>query len=192
MGLPPAYPYLLGLYLGDGHISRHARGVFRLSISLDMRYPKIIEECRAAMATVLPSNKTAVALRVKGARMAIVSSYSKQWPCLLPQHGIGRKHERAIELVEWQKRLVARDARLFVRGLIHSDGSRSTNRVAVNGKHYEYVRYSFSNASPEIRRIFCDACDQLGVSWRRMNARNISVARRASVSTLDRFVGSKS
>jgi hypothetical protein len=31
------YSYLLGLYLGDGCISTHARGVFRLRIVLDER-----------------------------------------------------------------------------------------------------------------------------------------------------------
>src|SRR5687767_8220379 len=40
--LPPAYTYLLGLYLGDGCISSHPRGVFRLRIVLDLRYPGII------------------------------------------------------------------------------------------------------------------------------------------------------
>jgi hypothetical protein len=34
-GLPPAYTHLLGLYLGDGCLSRHPRGVFKLRISLD-------------------------------------------------------------------------------------------------------------------------------------------------------------
>src|SRR2546423_10020113 len=50
--LPPSYAYLLGLYLGDGCISRHARGVHRLRITLDMRYRLIISACRDAMAEV--------------------------------------------------------------------------------------------------------------------------------------------
>jgi hypothetical protein len=28
------------------------------------------------------------------------------WPCLIPQHGPGRKHERKIELVDWQRDIV--------------------------------------------------------------------------------------
>ena len=35
--LPPACAYLLGLYLGDGCISEHRRGVYRLRISLDAK-----------------------------------------------------------------------------------------------------------------------------------------------------------
>ncbi len=79
----------------------------------------------------------------------------------------------------------------LLRGLIHSDGWRGTNSVVVRGKRYAYPRYNFSNASADIRRIFCDACDAVGVEWRVMNARNISVARRASVARLDEFIGPK-
>ena len=52
-----AYVYLLGLYLGDGSIASHPRGVFRLRISLDRAYPVIMAECQAAMALIMPSNK---------------------------------------------------------------------------------------------------------------------------------------
>jgi hypothetical protein len=79
----------------------------------------------------------------------------------------------------------------FLRGLIHSDGCRFTNRVRVGGKVYEYPRYNFTNASDDIRSLFTSTCDLLGVEWRRMNARNISVARRQSVALLDCFVGPK-
>jgi hypothetical protein len=61
----------------------------------------------------------------------------------------------------------------------------------VRGGVYAYPRYNFSNASADIRQIFCDACDLLGIEWRVMNARNISVARRRSVALLDSFVGPK-
>jgi hypothetical protein len=36
-----------------------------------------------------------------------VQSYSKQWPCLLLQHGPGVKHDRSIALVEWQQAMLA-------------------------------------------------------------------------------------
>lgn len=67
------------------------------------------------------------------------------------------------------------------------------NRVrGQSGLRYVYPRYIFTNASDDIRWLFCDACDALGIDWRRMNARNISIARRASVELLDQFVGPKS
>jgi len=54
----PTYAYLLGLYLGDGCISTHPRGVYRLRIALDMKYPEIIAECHSAMEDVLPNRVT--------------------------------------------------------------------------------------------------------------------------------------
>jgi hypothetical protein len=51
------YAYLFGLYLGDGTISRSRRGVYRLRITMDSRYPQIIEECAGAIAAVMPHNR---------------------------------------------------------------------------------------------------------------------------------------
>ena len=84
----------------------------------------------------------------------------------------------------------------FVRGLIHSDGCRSVNRFTTRlpsgrSANYAYPRYFFSNLSGDIRGLFCEACDRLGVRWTQSNARNISVADRRSVALLDRVVGPK-
>ena len=80
---------------------------------------------------------------------------------------------------------------LLLRGVIHSDGCRVINRVWGGGKRYAYPRYEFSNRSAEIRRIFCDYCDALGIAWRQMKPTDISVARREAVAKLDAFVGPK-
>lgn len=92
-----AYAYLLGLYLGDGCISRGKRGVYRLRVFLDRGYPLIVEECVAAMSLVMPASKASVYPR-RDEHMNVVSSWSKHWPCLFPQHGPGLKHHRAIQL----------------------------------------------------------------------------------------------
>jgi hypothetical protein len=188
--LPDSYAYLLGLYLGDGCLSEHRRRVFRLRIVLDDHYPGIIRECAEAMRELLPSNRQHV--QPKHREHAVeVSTYSKQLICLFPQHGPGRKHKRQIALSAWQQEITARRPDLLLRGLIHSDGCRFTNTVRHGEKTYEYPRYNFSNRSDDIKRIFCDACDLLGVEWRVMNRWDISVARRASVARLDEFVGPK-
>jgi len=95
-------------------------------------------------------------------------------------------------LADWQEKLVREQPEQFIRGLIHSDGCRFVNRVHANGKTYEYPRYNFTNASTDIRNLFSATCDQLGIESRRMNQRNISIARRESVARLDEFVGPKS
>ena len=184
---PQHYSYLLGMYLGDGHLVHVHRGVFRLTIALDQRYPAIISDCAAAVGSV--SGKTPSLVPQPGCIR--VNAYWKQWPVLFPQHGPGRKHLRPIVLVDWQQAIVDAHPKPFLRGLIQSDGCRSMNRVTVNSKQYAYPRYTFSNASDDIRRLFCEACEAIGIEWRRMNARNISVARRASVARLDEFIGPK-
>jgi hypothetical protein len=107
---------------------------------------------------------------------------------LFPQHGPGRKHTRKIELALWQRDIVERHPKSFLRGLIHSDGCRSLNRV--NGK--AYARYFFSQVSDDIRGIFCEVCDLLGVQWRLNRWNSVSIARAPSVAILDSFIGPKS
>jgi Homeodomain-like domain len=189
-GLSPEYVYLLGMYLGDGYIVATRDRGYRLIVAADERYPNIIAECVEAIRTVVPGARPYVQSRKNSGCIWVIKS-SKQWPCLFPQHGPGRKHERPIVLTAWQHGLVKRHPELFLRGLIHSDGCRSLNRIWHGRTLYAYPRYTFSNASADIRQLFCDACDLLGIEWRVMNARNISIARRASVARLDEFVGPK-
>jgi len=114
-------------------------------------------------------------------------------PAGYPQHGPGHKHERKIELVAWQQAIVDREPEQFVRGLLHSDGCRVMNRVVVDGKDYAYPRYFFSQVSKDIQGIFCRGLDQLGIEYRfSSRGRDVSIARRESVSRLDSFVGKKS
>jgi hypothetical protein len=47
--------------------------------------------------------------RVQKVGCTEVGSYSKHWPCLFPQHGPGKKHQRKIELTVWQQELVDLD-----------------------------------------------------------------------------------
>ena len=109
----------------------------------------------------------------------------------MPQHGRGAKHKRFISLTDWQRKICDRHPELLLRGLIHSDGCRVINRVRVGGKRYAYPRYEFSNRSADIRHLFCDYCDALGIAWRQMKPTDISVARREAVAKLDAFVGPK-
>ena len=185
-----SYAYLLGLYLGDGSISQHHRGVFRLRIFLDRAYPAIIGECEAAMAILAPGNRVST-IRSEISNMDVPGAYSRHWPCLFPQHGPGMKHHRPIVLEDWQRAIIDEYPWRFLRGLIHSDGCRSMNTIKHPQKTYSYPRYQFSNRSDDIRGLFCEYCDRVGVEWRRMNRWTISVARRDSVALTDRYIGPK-
>ena len=132
---PVRYAYLLGAYLGDGHLCRTSANSWRLSIYCDSAYPEIRPRSRIAI-------------------------------------------------------------RPLLRGLIHSDGCRASNHFTTKLRggrvvNYSYPRYFFSNLSGDIRAIFCEHCELVGVSWTQSNCRNISVSRRQSVAILDSFVGPK-
>jgi hypothetical protein len=183
-----AYAYLLGMYLGDGYLAAHPRGVYRLRISLDRRYPGIIDECGTAIGAVLTGARVARQDR-SGAwgQWVEIGAYSKAWPCLFPQHGPGKKHERRIVLADWQRRIVDAAPSRLLRGLIHSDGCRFVNSGRDGWRH---PRYSFSNYSEDIRGIFCDACDAVGLHWT-VARRTIYVSRKTDVARMDEFIGPK-
>jgi hypothetical protein len=188
----PAYAYLLGLYLGDGCLTRGRRDVFALSIACCDDWPGLIEAAKLAAAAVMPLCGVFTVQRIG---MTEVKSTSKHWPCLFPQHGPGRKHLRRIELAPWQEGIVARYPGDFARGLFHSDGCRGVNRVRrhFNGSDhwYEYPRYFFSNKSVDILGLCGEALNRLGVAWRYSRPDTISVAKRGAVARLDEFVGGK-
>jgi hypothetical protein len=181
--LGATYTYLLGLYLGDGCISRHPREVYKLRIILDVKYPEIIAGAAAAMED---GKGGRVAILKRPQNCVEVYSFWRCWPCLFPQHGSGKKHERAIALSDWQEELVDRWPEQLLRGLIHSDGCRFQN----TGTNWSWPRYSFSQVSDDIRTIFCDACDRLGLRWTKART-TIYVSRKADVAVLDEFIGPK-
>jgi hypothetical protein len=187
-----AYAYMLGLYLGDGHLILARKGVWVLSITCCDGWPGIMEQARLAMSAVMPSSKVFARARTG---CTDIKSTSKHWLCLFPQHGPGMKHQRVIELEPWQERIVAEYPGDFARGLFHSDGYRGINRVRRPLKEgprwYEYPRYLFVNQSADIHRLCGQALDRLGVAWRFSKPNTISVARRAAVARLDVFVGPK-
>jgi hypothetical protein len=191
-----AYSYLLGAYLGDGCIQVLPRGAARLMISLDLAYPGIVTSVEQAARTLLPDARITRVLLDDGG-VAVVRVSHPVLPFAFPQHGAGRKHLREIRLTDWQREVTHRNPKELLRGLIHSDGCRTINRFRTklpSGRmaEYQYPRYFFSNLSGDIRRIFCEHCELLGIRWTQSNPRNISVSHRRSVALLDEFVGPKS
>jgi len=133
----------------------------------------------------MPGQRAATLQRADGCTEVLL--YSKHWPCLIPQHGAGKKHLRPIKLAQWQKLLVQQATEEFVRGLIDSDGCR----VVANDRGVKSVRYHFSNRSDDIRELFCAALDDLGIPWTRPSRYHVAVYRKAAVARLDEFVGPK-
>ncbi|MGH8948188.1 MAG: transcriptional regulator, partial [Acidimicrobiia bacterium] len=188
-----AYAYLLGAYLGDGCLSLMPRGVYRLRIACDLKYSDIIDEIASCIVIVRGTERVGF---VPQEGCVEVNAYWKHWPCLFPQHGPGRKHERLIQLAAWQDLIVTAHPKALLRGLIHSDGNRHINKVTrklpSGPRRYRYPRYMFTNASTDILGIFTDALDLLWVHWTQTTPRIISIARADDVAFLDTFVGAKS
>jgi len=184
-----AYSALLGFYLGDGAISK-AHGCHVLRVSCDAKYPGIVDDVDDLMHRVRPHGH---ACRVRAPGVIVVQSNWVHWPCLFPQHGPGRKHERRILLESWQDELVRTNPAAFLRGLFHSDGARVANwaRSPV-GKRYDYPRWQFSNRSEDIHTLCQSTLDLVGVEWRRSNRWTTSVSKHGAVAKLDGLIGLKS
>lgn len=133
----PAYAALFGYYLGDGHISHFPR-YSALRIACDARHVGIIRDVEQLMHDVHPDRPT---FRVPAPGTIIVQSNWKHWPCVFPQSGPGRKHERKLVMTDWQQQVVVAHPGPFLRGLFHSDGSLvknwATRMVAGEKKRYE-------------------------------------------------------
>jgi hypothetical protein len=188
-GLADPARALLRVFIGAlprGRMRFSQPRTYCLRIFLDAVYPGIVEACRDAVQAVRPENRVWVG-RSRTCRCNIVAVCSNHWPCLLPQMGPGRKHNRPIRLEPWQDDVVSHERHAFIRGLLHSDGCR----VVANDRGVRSVRYHFSNKSDDIKRIFCDSLDALGINWTRPCDRQIAVYRKASTALLDEFVGPK-
>ena len=178
------YAELLGLYLGDGHITDFAR-TQRLRLFLDARYPVIVEDAERLIRTLLPANRSGRIAAEEG-RMVVVWAYSSHLSCLFPQHGDGKKHERAIVLEPWLRELVADAPWAFIRGCIRSDGCVFVNRTG----RYEYLSYDFANHSDDILGLFEEVCLELGLRPRR-TSRRVRLNRRGDVARLVDNIGLK-
>ncbi|HET9500657.1 MAG TPA: transcriptional regulator [Marmoricola sp.] len=187
-----AYAQLFGWYLGDGHISAQRRGVYGLHIFNDTRYVALNADIAELMRVVKPGCRPHTRL-VPGC--TITTASWKHWPCLFPQHGPGRKHERRLGMSDWQWAIVQEHPAAFLRGLFHSDGCRvnnwATRMVAGEKKRYDYPRWQFTNESAEIMRWCGAALDLVGVPWRQTKRTVLSVSTRAGVGALDELVGPK-
>jgi hypothetical protein len=95
----------------------------------DARYTDDIKRIAELVAAVKPGAKIRYR-HVPGA--VVVQSYWKHWPCVFPQHGPGRKHQRQIMLAGWQQIIVDEYPEELLVGLFKSDGCRVTNWTVRN------------------------------------------------------------
>ena len=145
---PPEYAELLGLYLGDGHITPMAR-TQRLRLMLDAKYPVIVEEAADLIVGWFVDNKVGRQYPHDGAdgHAALLPPH---WACLFPQHGPGKKHDRRSGWSLGRRRSSRAAPLALLRGFIRSDGCVFINRT---GK-YDYESYDFFNLSSDLLALF--------------------------------------
>lgn len=179
------YSYILGIYLGDGHITKMSR-TYRLRIFQDAKYPDLIDKCVKYLEKIFTNNKVNVS-RWHAESCKVITIYSNEIPALFPQHGPGRKHNRKITLEDWQKEVVYKYPKGFVSGLLDSDGCKykQTNT--------DFCVYQFTNISEDIKQIFCWACSLLGVKCRcAVGRKNVYIYKKKYRLILDSFYRTKS
>ena len=175
---------MLGLYLGDGHISELAR-TQQLRICLDSRYPAVVRDTEALLRRCFPHNVVG-GVRFHDGAETVLHVYCGHLSCLFPQHGPGKKHDRAILLEAWQQAIVNAAPWAFLRGCIRSDGCVFVNRTG----RYEYLSYGFANYSSDILDLVESTCLAQGLRPRRY-ATAIRLNRREDVARLLEHVGVK-
>lgn len=178
------YAELLGLYLGDGHITELAR-TSRLRLFLDSKHQEVVSDSRDLLKRVFPCNRVGSHCAHEG-RLTILQVHSKHLLCMFPQHGPGQKHLRTIALAEWQQELTRRAPWHLLKGLIRSDGCSFVNKTG----RYRYLAYQLDNHSQDILQIFCDTCDLVGLEYRRYRT-YVRINRRDSVARLKDKIGVK-
>jgi hypothetical protein len=178
------YAYMLGVYLGDGYIVKDPR-TYKLRVVMDMKYPNILNRVIESIKVLAPNNSVHTVQKIGCIEIACYSNY---WVEMFPQHGEGVKHKRAIILEDWQQAIVDEYRMEFVRGLYHSDGSRT---VPVYKGKTQSPRYYFTNYSEDIQRLFCDAIEKFGLHWARWG-KNVCINRKADAAFLDEHIGPKS
>jgi len=178
------YAELLGLYLGDGHITFMER-TQRLRIALDAGHPRIVEEADALLRRGFPENRVGRVLADNG-HTVVLHVYSCHLSCLFPQAGPGKKHERRLEFPSWQRERITAAPWSFLKGCIRSDGCVFINRTGP----YEYLSYGFHNLSAEILGLFVETCRSLELPPC-VYATSVRLNRRDDVARLLEHVGRK-
>lgn len=154
-----AYSFILATYLCDGCISTY-KTVRAPSIRLfnDSRYVKNIQEWAEKLKILFPKNVVNV-IKQKHSNCFVILTYNKNLIELFPQHGKGVKYKRKLILTDWQKEIIEKYPKEFVKGCFQSDGCIYTQKV---GK-YEYRKHSFSNKSEDIIDFLLYALRLIGI-----------------------------
>ena len=182
--LQKTYSYILGLYLGDGYIDKMPR-TWRFRVFNAKTYVELNNHIERELKKIFPLNKVN---RVDSNTYYSIYVYSKNIPLLFPHYGEGKKHQRKINLLEWQKKIII--PKYFIKGLFHSDGSYYPRTDKRSGKIS--WSYDFRNESDDILKFFKMYCNEIGIKCTfSSKPKCIHVYRKEYVEKLKKLIGTK-
>lgn len=112
------FAYIIGIAIGDGNISNPNTRAYRLRISCDAKYPKIIKRVMHSLKKVFPKNK--VSLIPKKQTSFDISVYNNNINNLFGwTHEGGKKYRQKISIPDWINTDPA-FIRYFIKGLFES------------------------------------------------------------------------
>lgn len=176
------YSYVLGLYLGDGHINKMKR-TWRLRIFMDSKYDNLNSFVHEKLSIFFNENKVNI-IKSKKSNLVIFTVHSNELCKLFPQHGEGLKHKRKINLFNWQEKITVPE--FLLKGLFHSDGCYCYHK----GEKVKHYIYSFKNESKDIHEIFQKCCGKLKIDFT-FNKNTTGIYKKYEVEKLYKLIGSK-
>lgn len=139
------FAYIIGIAIGDGNISNPNGRAYRLRISCDAKYPKIIENVKSSLQKVFPKNKISIIPKKKTS--FDISVYNKNINSIFGwKLENGKKYQQKIIIPDWINTDI-NFIKSFIKGLFESDGSIYFDRkyLMINYVSYnvEIVNYLF-------------------------------------------------
>lgn len=146
--------YITGIAIGDGNISNPNGRAYRLRITCDIKYPKIIDTVRKNLAEVFPDNKVSSVSRSDNA--LDISVYSNKINGLFGWYlEKGKKNEQIIKIPSWIE--TNEDfIKNFIKGIFESDGSIYNDRG--------YLMANVVSYNKEVVDYTCTRLQDLGFS----------------------------
>lgn len=188
-----SYSYIMGFFLGDGHMYRHKKNSFCFCLTNQASYINMNNRLIENLKILFPTKNIRI-YKKKGSDCNDILFQATCMDELFP-HGSDAKHTRKIELKEWQREICINSyPKEFIKGLIESDGSR----YAADGKNQ--IVYQFNNCSTDIHSLLHEACkiEQLYFTQSKNPRKPPQVTKyitsfysRPSVEKLDSFIGPK-
>ena len=155
------YSYMLGCYLGDGHIVFIKNKISkRITISTATNTPELIR----FQSNILTKFGNKIVVRKRKSNCVDIFTHNPELDKLFPQAGPGKKHDRKIELSDWQKEII--NHKYLLLGLFHTDGSATK---AYSPKNDNPLRYEFVNVSQDIINIYCECLKKLDINYTVVN-----------------------